>query len=725
LLNSSGVGGKRNSSKNCVAVLDRVHTKINTAVIIPDVRLNDNIDEGQTLAIQGYTLPNKGVLTELDDGQMVYTPMTDFIGEDTYDYTVVDSLGNSHIGTVIVIVDPINGSPSALNDMFSLPENSELKISAFDILKNDVDPDGDGLILESCTNPSFGSIKMKQGKDVTYTPNFGFVGTDSITCTIMDDQGAFDTSVITFTVTELDLDPFARDDIYVTDMGSPLTLNAPGITANDRGFDSGTITVVDCAKPNRGTFTFDSSGAIGYTPDNFFLGVVTIECTLDNGRGGQDTSRIIIAVRPPFFGDGLSTDEDVPLTIIPGDIGTGVVNSCNAPTFGTIIRNSDGTFIYTPQANYNGQDSFECSVTEPSGSLTTIVTQINIRPVGDQPLAFPDNFSTVVNTAITINPVENDIDIDGDDLTLFFFTEPRNGQVSANMDQTMTYTPNAGFVGTDSFEYTINDGNGGISSATVTIIVNPGAAENRAPNVRDDAYSGVENTPLTISAGSGLLSNDSDSDGDFLIITTFTSPSRGSLALSQDGSFIYIPDTNFIGIDQFQYVAFDGSDVSTATVTITITGGTSGPATALDDNYSTFQGTPLSISAQGFLSNDFNVARVTDVSDPSNGSLVWNRDGSFVYVPNANFVGSDSFTYTIVDSSGRSSSASVFLSVTVYDLPTLIIPGIDLIDLTGKNATKRVSSDCKGKEGQEFSDCTGVNTVEQEESSTTYITFGK
>lgn len=724
---SKGSGGKSSSSskKDCIANVDEIRTKMNTAVVLPDLLANDTPDEGQVLTLNGVSLPTEGVLTTLENGQMVYTPKTDFIGEDTFDYTVVDNLGNTHIGTVVVFVDPVNDSPRALDDIFNLPENSEIKIDASAILSNDFDPDGDSLEIEDCTDPSFGNIKTKGDGSITYTPNVGFVGTDRITCTIIDDNGGFDTSTITFVVNELDTDPFARDDIFVTDMGTPLTLPAPGITANDRGVEQGTLTIVDCAEPSRGTFTFDSSGSIQYIPESFFLGVVTIECTLDNGRGGQDNSRVIIAVRPPFFGNGLSTDEDVPLTVVPGDIAPGIVNSCNAPTFGTIVRNGDGTFTYTPSANFNGQDTFECTVTDPSGAVSSVMAQVNVRPVGDQPIAFPDNYSTTMDNRITFNPVDNDVDVDGDDLSLFFFTDPSNGAVSTNMDGTMTYTPNDGFIGTDSFEYTVNDGNGGVSSSIVSIVVNaPAGGINTRPDVRDDAYSGVENTPLTISAGSGLLSNDSDTDGDFLIITTFTNPKSGSIALSQDGSFIYFPDTNFVGVDQFQYVAFDGTDVSTGTVTLTITGGTSGPATALNDAYTTPQATPLTVNSPGFLSNDFNVARVVSATDPSNGSLIWNPDGSFTYVPNTFFVGTDSFTYTVVDSSGRSSTATVSISVTIRDLPSLIIPGQDFIDLTGKNATKRVSSDCKGNLGQEFTNCTGVNTVEEEESST-FIQFGK
>ena len=126
-------------------------------------------------------------------------------------------------------------------------------------------------------------------------------------------------------------------------------------------------------------------------------------------------------------------------------------------------------------------------------------------------------------TVATPGVLGNDVDIDGDSLTVTANTDPSQGTVAINADGSLTYTPKAGYNGPDSFNYTISDGKGGSDTATVTIDVTP---VNDGPDAVDDAYSTDEDTPLTV-ASPGVLGNDVDSDGDSLTVTA-NNPSPGN-----------------------------------------------------------------------------------------------------------------------------------------------------------------------------------------------------
>ena len=242
-------------------------------------------------------------------------------------------------------------------------------------------------------------------------------------------------------------------------------------------------------------------------------------------------------------------------------------------------------------------------------------------------------------------------------------SDPSNGSVALGADGSFTYTPEANFNGADSFIYQADDGNGGSDTATVNISVSP---VNDAPQTQNDSYTAEEDTPLVVAAP-GVLSNDVDVDEDMLIVTVVTEPVNGSLVLNANGSFTYTPESNFSGADSFMYQADDGNDGSdTATVNISVSPLNDAPQ-AENDSYMAEEDTPLIIAAAGVLSNDVDAdgdqLTAAPVTGPSNGTLELNADGSFTYTPESNFSGSDSFVYRADDGNGDSDTATVDIMV--------------------------------------------------------------
>jgi hypothetical protein len=161
--------------------------------------------------------------------------------------------------------------------------------------------------------------------------------------------------------------------------------------------------------------------------------------------------------------------------------------------------------------------------------------------------------------------VANDSDPDGDPLTVTGVSDPPHGTATDNGNGSITYKPDNGFLGDDSFTYTIADGRGGSDTATVNVTVSP--PPNRPPTAANDAANVKKNKSVRVL----VLANDSDPDGDALTITRATDPPRGTVTVDRGVSITYRPDHNFVGTDTFTYEISDGKGgVAVAQVTITV-----------------------------------------------------------------------------------------------------------------------------------------------------------
>ena len=209
---------------------------------------------------------------------------------------------------------------------------------------------------------------------------------------------------------------------------------------------------------------------------------------------------------------------------------------------------------------------------------------------------------------------------------------------------------------------------GAVAYNSGSVVLSVVAGSNHAPAAVNDAYSTNEDTALN-QAASGVLANDTDSDGDPLTAVKVTDPGHGTVTLNGNGSFTYTPAANYNGTDSFTYKANDGTTDSTVvTVTITVNAVNDAPvAPAGGAAYSTDENAVLNQAAPGVLGNvtdiDGNPLTAILVSDVSHGTLVLNANGSFTYTPAAGFTGSDSFTCKANDGTADSSVFTVTITV--------------------------------------------------------------
>lgn len=291
-----------------------------------------------------------------------------------------------------------------------------------------------------------------------------------------------------------------------------------------------------------------------------------------------------------------------------------------------------------------------------AGSVTVLV---NTAPVAQD-----DFFACISGAPSILDVLANDSDPDGDPLLVCDVVDPPSGSVSNNGDS-ITYTPDLGFTGTDTFSYSIDDGRGGVDSASVTVLV---SSRNHPPVAVDDLRQTEEDAPLVIS----VLANDFDPDGDALTITAVSNPDNGS-AVNQGTAILYTPDQDFHGVDAFTYTCSDGrGGMASGTVTVEVLAVNDAPV-AVDDSAATDEDVAVAIDV---LANDYDVdgdtLAIIGVTAPMHGSAA--IDGNrIIYQPAPGFSGNDEFEYTVDDGNGGQGTGTVYVSVSnVNKLPVAV-----------------------------------------------------
>ncbi|WP_010245951.1 Ig-like domain-containing protein, partial [Acetivibrio cellulolyticus] len=310
--------------------------------------------------------------------------------------------------------------------------------------------------------------------------------------------------------------------------------------------------------------------------------------------------------------------------------------------------------------DYNGTDSFTVEVSDGIGGTAISTVTIDVGGSNDAPTVPDYNVTTPEDTAVSGTVVG--ADVDGDKLTYTKATDPVNGTVTVAADGNWTYTPNKDYNGTDSFTVEVSDGKGGTAISTVTIDV---GGSNDAPTVPDYNVTTPEDTEV-----SGIVVG-TDVDGDTLTYTKATDPANGTVTVAADGKWTYTPNKDYNGTDSFTVEVSDGKGgTAISTVTITVTPVNDAP-TVPDYNVTTPEDTAVSGTVVG-TDIDGDTLTYTKATDPANGTVTVAADGNWIYTPNKDYNGTDSFTVEVSDGKGGTAISTVTITVTpVNDAPTV------------------------------------------------------
>lgn len=720
------------------AVLDNffaVERNRDLTVVAPGILGNDRDAEGGALVtVLISDIADNGDLSVFGPGNFSYTPDTNFTGTDSFTYRARDEDGNTSEAVVTFTVFD-NPAPLAFGETYSVMRNGSLSVAAASgLLVNDIDPDGGSVSVSLITTTvSNGSLSAFAPGNFTYTPDSSFVGVDSFTYRIRDEEGNTATATATINVVA-PAAPIALGETFVTREGQALSVSAPGILLNDLDpSGDGTSVTLITDTVDDGSLSAFAPGNFTYTPDNGFTGTdsFTYRIRNDSGEVAQATANIVVvADLPPLARDETYSVQAGDSLIIgsengllkndadPEGNGVSVALITDTVDNGTLSAFSSGNFNYTPDRGFTGTDSFTYRIRDDHGNTATATATIHVV-ANPGPQAFDDTFAVLSGSTLSVSAanglLQNDIDPDGGSPTVALITDVTdNGSLSAFANGNFTYTPDSGFVGVDSFTYRIvdEDGNTATATASITVAARPFgifpidpvtpsfvaisaappvyraafdgpelnseliiALPGQNPIASDDSYTLLRNASLDIGAANGVLANDIEPRGTDLSVVLITNPTdHGSVSVFGDGRFTYTPDAGFTGTDSFTYRMRDeDGDTDEATVTLNVVAPAAPVAT--DDSYSVDPGTLLTVDAvTGLLANDYDqtdqdLSVVLITDTVDNGTVSVFGQGNFTYTPDAGFSGIDSFTYRIRDEDGATAEATVELHVRASAAP--------------------------------------------------------
>ncbi|WP_271194379.1 retention module-containing protein, partial [Pseudomonas turukhanskensis] len=614
------------------AVTDTDGSEHISKITIDDAPAGSIISDGHGNSVTSDGTPID--ITNWNKGTLTFTPPQNANGTIVLHVSATSTESNGDTATTTA---PLNVTVIAVNDAPTAPavslqtlEDTPVKGS---VVGADVDGDTLTYTLKGDVQPAHGSVVVNTDGTFTYTPNANYNGPDSFTVSVSDGKGGTVDSVVTIGVTPDNDAPTAPAVSVETLEDTPVNGSVVG---NDTDGDSLTYTLKGDVQPAHGSVVVNTDGTFTYTPNTNYNGPDSFTVSISDGKGGTVDSVVTIGVTPDNDAPTapavtLETLEDTPIdgsvvgNDVDGDSLTYTLKGNVQPAHGSVVVNTDGTFTYTPNTNYNGPDSFTVSVSDGKGGTVDSVVTIGVTPDNDAPTAPAVTLETLEDTPIDGSVVGNDVDGDSLTYTLKGDVQPAHGSVVVNTDGTFTYTPNTNYNGPDSFTVSVSDGKGGTVDSVVTIGVTP---DNDAPTAPAVTLETLEDTPIDGS----VVGNDVDGDSLTYTLKGDVQPAHGSVVVNTDGTFTYTPNTNYNGPDSFTVSVSDGKGGTVdSVVTIGVTPDNDAP-TAPAVTLETLEDTPIDGSVVG---NDVDGDSLTytlkgDVQ-PAHGSVVVNTDGTFTY----------------------------------------------------------------------------------------------
>lgn len=689
--------GEEGSSQQATTSDDPVEVPANTAPTATTQSVSTDEDEAVTVTLTGtdaegadlsfeiVTAPTKGGLGTVNQttGEVLYTPNAEVSGDDSFTFTVSDGEYTSAAATVSITVNAVNDTPVAKAQSLSTTEETSLGVT---LSANDAE--GDSVSYAISSDPANGTVSnfdAATGK-LAYVPDKNFSGQDSFTFTASDGNSRSAAATITINVGGVNDAPVAKAQTLSVDEDSELNITLGG---DDVDGDELSYAIVD--GPSHGSLgTLNAkTGSVTYKPDLNYNGTDSFTFKVSDGTLESEAATVTVVANavndiPVAEPQKISTPEDTPKLIVfsgsdadGDDLTYGLFSQPRHGTLGT-LNETTGEVVYTPEPNYTGTDVFVFKIFDGGDASGLAPINITVEAVNDAPVIAGSDVAEVTMsedaspTAFTLNLSADDAEQDSLSWSVSSAASHGNAGVS---DGTVSYTPEANYNGSDSFDITVTDGS---LNDTVTVNVTIDAV-NDAPVIAGEATRNVtmseDSSPTTFSLS--LSASDVDDEVSWSISSNAAEGSAGVTG----GVVSYTPNANYSGGDSFVVQASDGELSDSVTVNVTVEAVNDAPVAAsqeLDVDEDSVLNVVLSAMDVESDSLSYEI-----VSAPSNGSLgtLNTETGAVSYTPTANYSGPDSFTFKANDGADDSATATVSITVkAVNDPPTDVSLSNDSID---------------------------------------------
>jgi VCBS repeat-containing protein len=550
-----------------------------------------------TLTVNGdgwysYTLANESPAVQgLRAGQVV---------ADVFVYEATDGI-TATPATLTIQINGTNDGPQAQGDAGQAREDGgPVAFAADALLANDRDADlGDSKTLVAVSNSAAGArVSLIDGQVVYDVASLfqslkeGETASDSFSYTMVDGEGATSTAFVSMTIVGANDIAVARDDAATLAEDGRVTL---AVMDNDSDVDGDALTLRIVTPPAHGTLTLNADDTVTYMPAGDYNGEDAFAYVINDGLADSNLASVHLVIQAvndaAVAADASVTlDEDTTSRIDPVALATDIDSTTlsahlvagpqHGPHHGQVTLNADGSFSYTPEANYHGSDSFSYLINDGEMDSNIATVSLSIAAVNDAPVASPDSnplaATLLEDGSITLNLLAGASDVDGDALSLRVGAA-QHGSLTRNADGSYTYVPQADFNGEDGFTYSVSDGQLDSAPAMVRLTI---TAVNDAPVAQDAAATLNEDGRVTLA----LMNQASDVDGDALSLRIVDQPAHGSLILNADNTVSYVPAQDWSGEDVFSYLVNDGqADSNIATVRLTVAAVADAPTLVITD----------------------------------------------------------------------------------------------------------------------------------------------
>jgi hypothetical protein len=642
-------------------------------------------DTGGAVSAAVVSGPTNGTLNFSQLGTFTYTPNANFSGADSFTYTASDGVSNSNTATVSLTVNPVNDAPTGTADSYETIRDVTLNVPVgTGVLVNDSDIDtpAGNLTAVLAANAVNGVVTLNANGSFSYVPAAGFAGADNFSYRVSD--GTAQSALVNVNLNVIGRSvPLGVGDSYTMVRNSTLNVSAtstgsvtedvlPYLSAGWKYLDNGS----NQGTAWRGVGFDDSTWASGPAELGYGNGD---EATVVGFGPDSNNKYITTYFRKVINVADVHRVTNVELSLKYDDAGIVYINGTQVLITAGLVANPAHTAIATASGGNNAFATANLSL--PASMLVegpnTIAVEIHQNSITSSDISM--DLRVRVTKTVYAGVLANDTDQDNDPLTAVLVTPPAGGTFALSANGTFTYTPVAGFTGAVNFVYRAADAMD--VSANTTATINVIAGPNQGPLAVGESYNATEDTTLIVPSSIGVLANDTDGEGDAFsaeLVSGMAPAGAGVVTLNANGSFEYIPATNFAGLATFTYLGRDsqGASSQVATVSINVANVNDAPIAAAN-TYATDPGVTLSVSSPGLLDNDsdpdgdpLSAVLVTGVSPSSAGVLTFGTGGAFTFVPTVGFSGTATFVYRAADASLSSANTNVSIRINARPVPS-------------------------------------------------------